>query len=99
MGSLIGHDLEQIGSDAYRAVLRAMSEHSDGWVTKAQIRKATGISESKLTNAINALKTRRIIVPQPGSAGVYKLPTASFPFWIKAYTKGREAAVEPGERR
>ena len=47
----------------------------------------------------NALKTRRIIVPQPGSAGVYKLPTASFPFWIKAYTKGREAAVEPGERR
>ena len=77
---------DQIGSDEYRKVLRAMAEHLDDWVTKAQIRNAVGLKASTLDNAITALKDRHIILPRPGKKGEYRLPTRSFAVWIKAYT-------------
>lgn len=80
----------QIGSDEYRGVLRAMAENLDGWTSKADIRKAIQIKEPTLNNAIRALKNKHIIIPKPGAAGVYRLPTKSFAVWIKAFTKARE---------
>jgi hypothetical protein len=86
------HELyfDQIASDEYRGVLRVMSEQFDGWVTKASIRHATELKESTINNAITALKKRHIIVPKPGVAGVYKLPTKSFAVWIRAFSKAHE---------
>lgn len=81
-----GQYFDQIGSDEYRKVLRAMAEHLDGWVSKAQIRAEVGLRDSTLDNAIAALKERSIIIPRPGKRGEYRLPTKSFAVWIKAYT-------------
>jgi AAA ATPase domain len=82
----------QIGSDEYRGVLRAMAENLDGWTSKADIRAAIQIKEPTLNNAIRALKNKHIIIPKPGAAGVYRLPTKSFAVWIRAFTKAREEA-------
>jgi AAA ATPase-like protein len=84
---------EQIGSDEYRRVLRAMAENMDGWTSKAAIRKAIQITELTLNNAIRALKNKHIIIPKPGAAGVYRLPTKSFAVWIKAFTKARDEGI------
>jgi hypothetical protein len=77
---------EQILSDQYRKVLHAMSEHGIKWVTKEQIRKATGIKETILTNAIATLRSRNIVIPRPGVRGEYRLPSASFAVWIHEFT-------------
>lgn len=81
-----GQFFDQIGSDEYRKVLRAMADHLDEWVTKAQIRDAVRLKEKTLDRAISALKERSIIIPRPGKKGEYRLPTRSFAVWIKAYT-------------
>lgn len=83
---------EQIGSDEYREVLRAMAENLDEWVSKADLRKAVRVKASTLDNAISALRKRHIILDKPGTAGVYRLPTKSFAVWIKAFTR---ASAEP----
>jgi hypothetical protein len=77
---------DQINSDEYREVLRAMAEDLDGWVTKEQVRERTQLRAGTLSNAIVALKKRNIIVPKPGQSGVYRLPTRSFAVWIRAFT-------------
>jgi hypothetical protein len=89
------HELyfDQIGSDEYRDVLRAMAENLDGWASKADLRKKLGIKQSTLNNAISALKKRHIILPKPGKAGVYRLPTKSFAVWIKAFTRARQEVL------
>jgi hypothetical protein len=88
LGVAYFHDLyfEKISSNEYRQVLRAMAEHRDQWVTKAQIRKKLNLKEYTLANAIAALITRNIIIPQVGKKGVYRLPTRSFAAWITAFT-------------
>lgn len=78
---------DKIGSDEYRAVLHAMAQDQDEWVSKATIRERASIKESTLSNAITALKKRNIIIPKDGKPGVYKLPTRSFAVWIHAYTE------------
>jgi hypothetical protein len=97
------HDLyfDQIGSDEYRGVLRAMAGRLDGWITKAEIRKKVPIKESTLNNAIAALKKRHIILGKPGVSGTYRLPTRSFGVWIKALTKATEEglAEQKGDAR
>ena len=85
---------DQIGSNAYRAVLHAMAPHLDGDVTKQQIREKAGISETKLTNAIAALKARNIIIPKEGTKGVYRLPNKSFAVWVGAFTSLQGNAKE-----
>jgi hypothetical protein len=77
---------DRIGSDDYRQVLRYMSEHLDGWVSKEDIRAHAKLKPSTLNNAIKALRDRQIIVPQPGQRGMYRLPTKSFAAWIRAFT-------------
>jgi hypothetical protein len=86
---------DKIGADEYRAVLGAMAENFDNWVTKAEIRKKVQIKESTLNNAISALKKRHIIIPKPGSAGAYKLPNRSFAAWIRAFVRGKEEVGGP----
>jgi hypothetical protein len=78
---------EKIWSDDYRKVLHAMAERVDPWVDKATIRERTGLKETTLSNALSALIERNIIVPQKGKKGVYRLPTASFAVWIRAFTQ------------
>lgn len=78
---------EKLYSDDYRAVLRAMSESHDEWVTKAQIRERTDIKETVLNSALKALKEREIIKTKVGKKGVYKLPTRAFAVWIQAFTE------------
>jgi hypothetical protein len=76
----------KIASDDYRRVLHAMASESDGWVTKKQILLRTGLKAGTVNNAIQALKTKGLIRPQPGNKGVYKLPSRSFAVWIRAFT-------------
>jgi hypothetical protein len=87
---------EQIGSDEYRLILRAMADHSDTWVTKEHLKSTTGLKPMTLNNGINALKKRHIILPQPGKQGVYRLPNKSFAVWIKAFTAD-ESSIDQGE--
>lgn len=87
---------EQIGSDEYRQVLRAMAQHEDDWVTKAQIREAVKMKAGILDNAISALKKRNIITAQLGQQGIYKLPTKSFAVWLRAFTVDPTAGTTTG---
>lgn len=88
---------EKINSNEYRAVLRAMaqSDSPDGWVTKEQIRQATGLKETTLGNAIHTLKDKEIILPKSGEKGVYRLPNRSFAAWIRARQLGDQPLPEP----
>jgi DNA-binding IscR family transcriptional regulator len=70
-----------------------MAENLDGWTSKADLRKKLAIKHSTLNNAISALKKRHIILPRPGKAGVYRLPTKSFAVWIKAFTRARQEVL------
>jgi Cdc6-like AAA superfamily ATPase len=75
----------QIGSDEYRRVLQAMAQFSDSWINREKIKNKITIKDTTLNNALQALKTRNIIIPNPGQPGEFRLPTKSFAAWIKAF--------------
>ncbi len=75
----------QIGSDEYRRVLQAMAHYSDDWVDRDKIRAGITIKDTTLNNALQALKNRGIIIPNPTVKGEFRLPTKSFAAWIKAF--------------
>ena len=75
----------QIGSDDYRRVLQAMARFSDLWVNRTKIKQIIDIKETTLNNALQALKSRNIIIPNPALQGEFRLPTKSFAAWIKAF--------------
>ncbi|MFN0133328.1 MAG: AAA family ATPase [Phycisphaerales bacterium] len=81
---------DKIGSDEYRKVLQEMAKVGTAWITKKEIRAATGLKETTLTNALAALKTRNIILTKDGQAGTYRLPTQSFASWIRVFIKAPE---------
>jgi AAA ATPase domain len=78
---------DQIRSDQYRKVLQTMSDRGDNWVTKDILRAETKLKDSTLSNAVNALTKRRIIIPRKGVKGQYRLPTKAFAVWIRGYTQ------------
>lgn len=80
----------QIASDDYRKVLQVMANYSDDWVNRDKIKKHIKIKDTILNNAIQALKTRRIILSNPTQQGQFRLPTKSFAAWIKAFYKLQE---------
>lgn len=94
IGKKYYHDdfYNKIKSDGYRQVLVIMSEHLDGWVTKAQINTKFKGGASILKNAINALLTRNIIVPKDGERGTYRLQDKGFAWWI-AMNQKKEALI------
>jgi hypothetical protein len=75
----------QIASNDYRNVLVAMAKYSDGWVNRLMIKAEIDIKETTLNNALQALKSRSIIIPNPAQSGEFKLPTKSFAAWINAH--------------
>lgn len=75
----------QVGSDDYRRVLQAMARFSDTWVNRTKIKHEIDIKDTTLNNALQALKTRNIIIPNPAQQGEFRLPTKSFAAWIKAF--------------
>jgi len=88
----------KVWSDDYRKVLHAMTEHLDGWVSRADIMKGARIRESQINNALNALKARNIIIANPQNKGQYRLPTKSFAVWIRGIEAKRLAAPRDAEQ-
>ena len=74
----------KISSDDYRKVLDVMAEYSDGWVTRKKILIETGLKPTTVTNALNSLKNKNIILVDETRQGHYRLPTKSFAAWINA---------------
>ncbi len=74
---------DNIKSDDYRKVLDFMAESQENWVTRKDIINS-GIKEKTVDNALSALRSRGIIVPNHKVKGKYKLPTKSFAVWIRA---------------
>lgn len=74
----------RISSDDYRRVLDAMAHHGDKWVARKQIMEESGVGDSNIKNALNALKERNIILNDETRRGFYRLPTKSFAAWINA---------------
>ena len=76
---------DKIKSDEYRQVLSIMAEKLNSWTTKAEIRaKFTG-DEFSLSNALQALTRRKIILKNPSKMGEYRLQQRGFAFWIKLF--------------
>jgi DNA-binding transcriptional regulator PaaX len=71
--------------DYYRTVLNTMAMHGGDWVSRKDIIFGSGVSESSVTNAVSALKDRKIILVEEGKRGFYRLPTKSFAAWINAF--------------
>jgi hypothetical protein len=74
----------RISSEDYRRVLDAMAAHGDSWIARQTIIRECGVSETNVTNALSALKQRKIIVSDESRRGFYRLPTKSFAAWINA---------------
>jgi hypothetical protein len=91
--------IDQIGSEDYRRVLIAMADHMDEWVGRQIIIAKSGVKETIVSNALSALKERKIILVNPRSRGEYRLPTRSFAVWIKAREaqKKAEPALSTGD--
>ena len=80
---------EKIKSDEYRQVLTIMSEKMNLWITKAQIRvKFTG-DETTLSNALQALTSRKIILKNSSKLGEYRLQQRGFALWIRLFGQRR----------
>lgn len=72
----------RIQKESYRQVLRIMADRRDEWVTKRYIRDRFTGKQTTLNNAINALKSRNIIIPKVGVRGSYRLQHKAFAHWI-----------------
>jgi hypothetical protein len=79
----------KIASEDYRTVLNAMAAHGDDWVARKDIIAESEVSESSVTNALSALKDRKIIMVEDGRRGFYRLPTKSFAAWINAFRSAK----------
>lgn len=76
---------DKIKSDEYRQVLSIMAEKMNAWITKAEIRASFSGDESTLSNALQALTTRKIILKNPAKMGEYRLQQRGFALWIKLF--------------
>jgi hypothetical protein len=80
----------KIQKDSYRQVLRIMAEKLDAWISRDEIKQQFKGKDSTLNNAIQALRSRHIILSKEGVKGIYRLQHAGFAFWIKIYTSDRD---------
>lgn len=72
----------KIKVDSYRQVLIIMAGKLDDWVTKKYIKSKFKGQNATLDNAINALRTRGIILSKEGTRGTYRLQDKGFAWWI-----------------
>ena len=80
---------EKIKSDEYRQVLTIMSEKMNSWVTKAQIREKFTGDGTTLTNALQTLTRRKIILKNTSKLGEYRLQQRGFALWIRLFGQRR----------
>lgn len=80
----------KIKVDSYRQVLIIMAEKLDDWVTKKHIKSKFKGQSATLDNAINALRTRGIILSKEGTQGTYRLQDKGFAWWIVMNQKKEE---------
>jgi hypothetical protein len=80
----------KIKVDSYRQVLIIMAEKLDDWVTKKYIKGKFKGESATLDNAINALRTRGIILSKEGTKGTYRLQDKGFAWWITMNQKKEE---------
>ena len=89
LGNSIFHSqyFREVRSENSRAVLKALAEAElqgrGRWVSKAKLRDDTGISDSKLTNALKSLSDKHIILKDDTRRGYYRLPSWGFAMWIR----------------
>jgi hypothetical protein len=82
---------DRIKSDEYRQVLTIMAQKMNAWITKAEIRaKFTG-DETTLSNALQALTTRKIILKNSAKVGEYRLQQRGFAIWIRLFGDRKKA--------
>lgn len=74
----------RVNSSEYRKVLNTMAGYGDKWVPRKTLVKESGVKETTLNNALNALKAKNVILSNDDQAGQYRLPTKSFAAWINA---------------
>lgn len=82
----------KISSDDYRKVLDTMAKHADAWVARKDLIAETGLKAGTVTNALNSLKNKNIILVDETRQGFYRLPTKSFAAWISAIKSAPEGA-------
>jgi len=76
---------DKIKSDEYRLVLQIMAESMNSWIKKSEIRdKFTG-KDQTITDALQALTARKIILKNPSKMGEYRLQQRGFALWIKLF--------------
>jgi hypothetical protein len=71
-----------IYSTNYRKILGIMAKASDEYITKKQIIKQSGLTETNVTNAIGVFLKKGMIILKKGTKGSYKISTRSFAAWI-----------------
>lgn len=79
------HYFDQIKSDEYRQVLGIMASNMNNWITKKEIAEKFSGSSQTLTNALQALTTRKIIIRNQSTKGEYRLQQRGFALWIKLF--------------
>ncbi|WP_296888303.1 ATP-binding protein [Thiobacillus sp.] len=84
---------DRIKSDEYRQVLAIMAEKMNAWVTKAEIREKFTGDETTLSNALQALTSRKIILKNSSRIGEYRLQQRGFAIWIKLFGDRKKAQM------
>lgn len=80
---------DKIKSDEYRQVLAIMAKKMNSWVKKSEIRSEFKGTETKLTNALQALSSRKIVLKNPAKDGEYRLQQRGFALWIQLFGNRR----------
>jgi len=83
----------KIREDAYRQILKIMSQKWNQWISKKEIREKFKGKKTTFDNGLAALKARGIILRRPGAKGEYRLQWAGFAFWINHFAERKEKDI------
>jgi Cdc6-like AAA superfamily ATPase len=83
----------KIREDAYRQILKIMSQKWNQWISKKEIWEKFKGKKTTFDNGLAALATRGIILRRPGAKGEYRLQWAGFAFWINHFAERKERDI------